>query len=65
MWLTDHLNTRVADLSHGQKRQLEIGMAVVTEDEDRRAVHDEADEEIASGLALPSLPIRKRSGSTT
>ena len=31
VWLTDRLGTRVADLSHGQKRQLEIGMAVVTD----------------------------------
>ncbi len=31
VWLYDRLDTRVADLSHGQKRQLEIGMAIVTE----------------------------------
>ncbi len=31
VWLHDRLDTRVADLSHGQKRQLEIGMAIVTE----------------------------------
>jgi branched-chain amino acid transport system ATP-binding protein len=31
VWLRDRLDTMVADLSHGQKRQLEIGMAIATE----------------------------------
>jgi len=31
VWLTDRLGVRVGDLSHGQKRQLEIGMAVATD----------------------------------
>ncbi len=31
VWLHEHFGTLVADLSHGQKRQLELGMAVVTE----------------------------------
>ena len=30
VWLTDEVDTVVADLSHGQKRQLEVGMAMVT-----------------------------------
>jgi len=31
VWLQDRLDTTVADLSHGQKRQLEIGMAIATD----------------------------------
>ncbi len=31
VWLQDLLNTMVRDLSHGQKRQLEIGMAIATD----------------------------------
>lgn len=31
VWLDGRLDTKVADLSHGQKRQLEIGMAIATE----------------------------------
>jgi branched-chain amino acid transport system ATP-binding protein len=31
VWLGDRLDTLVADLSHGQKRQLELGMAVATD----------------------------------
>jgi branched-chain amino acid transport system ATP-binding protein len=31
VWLQDRLDIRVADLSHGQKRQLEIGMAMATD----------------------------------
>jgi branched-chain amino acid transport system ATP-binding protein len=31
VWLTDQLDDLVSDLSHGQQRQLEVGMAVVTE----------------------------------
>ncbi len=31
MWLSDRLDTVVGDLSHGQQRQLEVGMVVVTE----------------------------------
>ena len=31
VWLTDVYDTHVADLSHGQRRQLEVGMAVVTQ----------------------------------
>ncbi|MGI9643381.1 MAG: ABC transporter ATP-binding protein [Acidimicrobiia bacterium] len=31
VWLTDELDTLVSDLSHGQQRQLEVGMAVATE----------------------------------
>jgi branched-chain amino acid transport system ATP-binding protein len=31
VWLHDRLDTLVADLSHGQKRQLEIGMALATD----------------------------------
>ncbi len=31
VWLTEELATPVSDLSHGQKRQLEIGMAVATD----------------------------------
>ncbi len=31
VWLQDRLSSRVSDLSHGQKRQLEIGMAIATE----------------------------------
>jgi len=31
VWLQDRLDTNVADLSHGQKRQLEIGMAIATD----------------------------------
>jgi branched-chain amino acid transport system ATP-binding protein len=31
VWLHDRLDSLVADLSHGQKRQLEIGMAIATE----------------------------------
>ncbi len=30
VWLPDRLDSLVADLSHGQKRQLEIGMAIAT-----------------------------------
>lgn len=33
VWLSDRLATSVGDLSHGQKRQLEIGMAIATEPE--------------------------------
>jgi branched-chain amino acid transport system ATP-binding protein len=33
VWLADRLGALVGDLSHGQKRQLEIGMAIVTEPE--------------------------------
>ena len=33
VWLGDRLDTLVADLSHGQQRQLEVGMVVVTEPE--------------------------------
>ena len=31
VWLSAELDTQVGDLSHGQQRQLEIGMALVTE----------------------------------
>ncbi len=31
VWLTDQLSAQVADLAHGQQRQLEIGIALVTE----------------------------------
>ncbi len=31
VWLHDRLDSRVSDLSHGQKRQLEIGMAIATD----------------------------------
>jgi len=31
VWLSDRLDTLVGDLSHGQKRQLELGMAVATD----------------------------------
>jgi branched-chain amino acid transport system ATP-binding protein len=31
VWLTDQLDAEVGDLSHGQQRQLEVGMALVTE----------------------------------
>jgi len=31
VWLQDRLGTMVSDLSHGQKRQLEIGMALATD----------------------------------
>ena len=31
VWLADRLDTGVGDLSHGQQRQLEVGMVVVTE----------------------------------
>ncbi|MBA2529365.1 MAG: ABC transporter ATP-binding protein [Euzebyales bacterium] len=31
VWLDDRLDTLVRDLSHGQKRQLEIGMAIATD----------------------------------
>ena len=31
VWLGDRLDTGVGDLSHGQQRQLEVGMVVVTE----------------------------------
>jgi branched-chain amino acid transport system ATP-binding protein len=31
VWLPDRFDSLVADLSHGQKRQLEIGMAIATE----------------------------------
>jgi branched-chain amino acid transport system ATP-binding protein len=31
VWLTNQLDTQVGDLSHGQQRQLEIGVALVTE----------------------------------
>ena len=30
VWLSGYLNTRAGDLAHGQKRQLELGMAVVS-----------------------------------
>jgi branched-chain amino acid transport system ATP-binding protein len=33
VWLSDRLHVPVADLSHGQKRQLDIGMAIITEPE--------------------------------
>jgi branched-chain amino acid transport system ATP-binding protein len=33
VWLGDRLSTVVGDLSHGQQRQLEVGMVVVTEPE--------------------------------
>jgi branched-chain amino acid transport system ATP-binding protein len=33
VWLSDELDSSVEDLSHGQQRQLEIGMAVVTDPE--------------------------------
>jgi branched-chain amino acid transport system ATP-binding protein len=33
VWLQDQLQTRVSELSHGQKRQLEIGMALGTDPE--------------------------------
>ena len=33
VWLGDRLDTVVGDLSHGQQRQLEVGMVVVTEPE--------------------------------
>ena len=33
VWLGDQLGTLVGDLSHGQQRQLEVGMAVVTDPE--------------------------------
>ena len=31
VWLGDHVDSRVGDLSHGQQRQLEVGMAMVTD----------------------------------
>lgn len=31
VWLQEKLNTEVADLSHGEQRQLEVGMALATE----------------------------------
>jgi branched-chain amino acid transport system ATP-binding protein len=31
VWLADQLDAEVGDLSHGQQRQLEVGMALVTE----------------------------------
>lgn len=31
VWLSDVFDAKVADLSHGQRRQLEVGMAVVTD----------------------------------
>ena len=31
VWLGDHVDSSVGDLSHGQQRQLEVGMAMVTE----------------------------------
>lgn len=31
VWLSDVYDSKVADLSHGQRRQLEVGMAVVTD----------------------------------
>jgi branched-chain amino acid transport system ATP-binding protein len=31
VWLGDHIGSWVGDLSHGQQRQLEVGMAMVTE----------------------------------
>ena len=31
VWLGDHVDSWVGDLSHGQQRQLEVGMAMVTE----------------------------------
>ena len=33
VWLSDRLDSVVGDLSHGQQRQLEVGMVVVTEPE--------------------------------
>jgi branched-chain amino acid transport system ATP-binding protein len=30
VWLEDHVGSYVGDLSHGQQRQLEVGMAMVT-----------------------------------
>ena len=33
VWLADQLDTIVGDLSHGQQRQLEVGMVVVTQPE--------------------------------
>jgi branched-chain amino acid transport system ATP-binding protein len=33
VWLGDRLDTMVGDLSHGQQRQLEVGMVVITEPE--------------------------------
>jgi branched-chain amino acid transport system ATP-binding protein len=33
VWLGDQLNTLVGDLSHGQQRQLEVGMVVITDPE--------------------------------
>ena len=33
VWLGGHLDTLVGDLSHGQQRQLEVGMVVITEPE--------------------------------
>lgn len=33
VWLADEIDTTVEDLSHGQQRQLEIGIALVTEPE--------------------------------
>jgi branched-chain amino acid transport system ATP-binding protein len=33
VWLSDRIGTVVGDLSHGQQRQLEVGMVVVTEPE--------------------------------
>jgi branched-chain amino acid transport system ATP-binding protein len=33
VWLSDRLSTPVGDLSHGQRRQLEIGMAIATDPE--------------------------------
>lgn len=31
VWLEEQFDTKVADLSHGQKRQLEVGMAIATD----------------------------------
>ena len=33
VWLGGHADTKVADLSHGERRQLEIGMAIASEPE--------------------------------
>jgi branched-chain amino acid transport system ATP-binding protein len=33
VWLGGHIGTKVADLSHGERRQLEIGMAIAAEPE--------------------------------
>jgi branched-chain amino acid transport system ATP-binding protein len=33
VWLAGHVDTKVADLSHGERRQLEIGMAIASDPE--------------------------------